>query len=124
MSATLNAPTQWTTSFSLVETLGLMTVAMGIALILIAVGYRMIKTMTVLRKYDEAVEKVQLIEAKTQELQALLTKAEIEYQRDLAELTHLHSKECFDLQQVIFERNGEVLELKNKLLMYNMNSPI
>ena len=124
MSASLNAPTQLTTSFTVVETLGLMTVAMGIALILIAVGYRMIKTMSVLRKYDDAVEKVKLIEARAIELQALLTKAETEYQRDLAELTHQHGKERFELQQVIFDLNSEVLDLKNKILTYNINSPI
>lgn len=124
MSSTLNTAQNITTHYTTMETLGLMTLAMVIALILIALAYRLMKTMSIIGKYDEAVEKVKLIESKVEELQLLLTKAEIEYQRDLAELTQQHSKECFELQQLVFERNGEVIDLKNKLLKFNINTPL
>ena len=49
---------------------------------------------------------------------------ELEYERNLAELTRSHTKEFFELQQIVFARNGEIIDLKNKLLKFNLNGPI
>jgi hypothetical protein len=122
--ATQDAPLQWTTNYTLVETLGLMTLSLGIALIVIAVGYRMIKTMAVLRKYDSAVDKMRGIETRVVELEGQLISAEHQYQRDLAELGRRHAGEVFDLQQQVFERNSDITDLRIKLLQMSKNTPI
>ncbi len=106
MSATLPAAESWTTTYTLPQTLGLMTGAMVIALVLIALGYRLIKTMVAVREFEAACDKVRQIEDK------------------IEEITKAHAQQCFDYEEIIFERNNEIIDLKNKLLQVNMTKPL
>ena len=95
-----------TSGYTPVQLLGLMTLAMLLALLLIALAVRVVHTMSSVRRYDEAYEQVKRIETQ------------------LEEITRTHAKECFDLEQMIFERNNEILDLKNKLLQANRNGVV
>ncbi len=93
-------------SYSAPELLGLMTLSLIIALLLIGFATRLVKTMSAVRNYEVACEKLKEIEIK------------------LEEMTRAHAKECFDLEQIIFDRNNELIDIKNKLLKFNLNGPV
>ena len=89
--------------------MGMMLAAVVGALLLIAFGYRMIRAMSAVRQYDDACDKVKEIEEKVAAMQQ-------EFCKDLADMKEEYARESFELQQIIFERNAEILDLKNRLI--------
>lgn len=90
-----------TTSYSPVMLFFIITLAVVAGLVILALGFRLYHTMKSVKRYDEACKQVDAIQEKLEELhkQALASHAEI-----------------FSLQQTIYQRNNEILELKKQLL--------
>jgi|GEM_PF-4565324 len=102
--------------FTTLEITGMMTVALIGALLIIALTFRIISTVTMLRQYEAACEQVALIEARLKEMQEYVQSLEQEFEKDMNELKQQHTKERFDLQQMVFTRNSEILDLQNTLI--------
>lgn len=97
-----------------ISLLGLMTLAFMLALVLIALGVRFTRILASARAFDEAVEKVQRIEQQLEDMTRSAESMQQAYDRSIADIKDTHAKEIFALQQTIFERNSEILSLKQK----------
>lgn len=96
--------------------LGFATVAMVLALITLGLSARLVRMFSTLKSYDAAMQKVEAIEAQLGEMTQAMREVEMDYEKSLAEEKAAHDREVFDLQQLIFERNAEVLALKTDVL--------
>ncbi len=101
--------------------IGFMTVSLMLALILIGLGVRFIRTISALKSYDAALEKIRSIEDQLADMTAAMHEVEMDYERSLAEEKSAHDREVFSLQQTIFDRNAEILTLKTELLDLRRN---
>jgi HAMP domain-containing protein len=89
--------------------LALLALAFTIALAITGFLFRAIRAMGIARKYDAAYEQIRAIEDKLMELRS-------HSDQRLAEAKADYEKQYFELQQVIFARNSEILDLKHQLL--------
>jgi hypothetical protein len=104
------------TNYPGVTLLGFMTVALMMALILIGLTVRVIRGLGAAKSYEAAMRQIESIEAKladmTDEMEASLR----EYDASLRDEKDSNAREVFALQQTIFERNAEILQLKTDIL--------
>lgn len=108
-----------TAGYSVVALLGFMTVSLMMALILIGLGVRFLRTLSALKEYDAALENIRRIEDNLAQMTAAMREVEKDYEKSLAEEKAAHERAVFSLQQTIFERNSEILSLKTRLLEIN-----
>jgi len=101
--------------------LGFMTVALVLALVLIGAVARLVQSLAALKQYGLAVKKVQEIEENLMEMTATAREVQMDYERSLAQEKAAHEREIFGMQQIIFERNGEILTLKSDILEMRRN---
>lgn len=101
--------------YSAAAMLGLMTAALILALALIGLAARLIRVLAAARAYDAAQEKISAIEDRLAEMTGAVREAEREYEKNLAAEKAAHDREVFSLQQMIFERNSEILTLRASL---------
>lgn len=108
--------------YSTLELTAMMTSSLVAALLVIALAFRIISAVASIREYEEACEKVRQIESKMQETEQYIAALEQQYESDLDALKQEHAKERFDLQQLVFTRNSEILSLKNTLIEMSKTS--
>lgn len=113
MSATLATEVA---SYSTLELSGIMTLSLIAALLLIALAFRLIQSLRAVREYEAACQKVALIESKLREMEHYIANLERESDKALQQLKEENARERFELQQLVFTRNSEILSLKNTLL--------
>jgi len=113
MMDTLNQSAQGYTAAQLI---GFMTVSMVLALVLIAVAVRTVRAMLSAREYELAMKRMEDIEQKLHEAMEDAETMQVEYEKAMDDLKEEHAREVFTLQQTIFERNSEILDLKTDLL--------
>ncbi len=105
-----------------VSLIGFMTVALVLALVIIGLGARFLRSVAALKDYDASLEKIRSIEATVEQMTAAMREVEMDYEKSLAEEKAANAREVFALQQTIFERNSELLTLKTTLLEMKKNS--
>jgi hypothetical protein len=101
--------------YSAAMLIGCMTVALMLALVLIGLAARFIRMLAAARDCDAALEKMKAIEDKLAEMTGAMREVERDYEKSLAGEKAAHDREVFSLQQVIFERNNEILTLRASL---------
>ena len=102
--------------YSPAELIGFMTISVVLALVLIATGARTIRGLLSAREYELAMRRVEDIEAKLQQALEDAHAMQDDYERAMADMKEEQAREIFSLQQTIFERNSEILDLKTDLL--------
>lgn len=112
----MNAAEPMLQGFAPLELLGYMTVALMLALVLIALGVRCVRSLWASRELDRALERLEEIERQLMDMVEQSKTMQAEYERATAEEKDAHAREVFSLQQTIFERNSEILDLKTDLL--------
>lgn len=108
--------TQSAQGYSAAHLIGFMTMSLMLAMVLIALGVRTIRAMLSAQEYEQAMRRVEEIE---QKLHQAIEDAEAmreDYERAMTDMKEEHDREVFSLQQAIFERNSEILDLKTDLL--------
>lgn len=101
--------------FTTLEMTGMLTVAMITALLVIALSFRIVRIIASIRHYEGACQQVALIEEKLKDMQEYIRTLEQDFEKNTFDLKQKHAKERFELQQTIFTRNSEIIELKHKL---------
>lgn len=102
-------------NYSALALMGFMTVAVMIALVLIALSVRVVRSLMSAKAYEQALEKVDEIEQQLQDMITLAQDKQKEYDEALTTLRDVHAREVFTLQQTVFERNSEIIDLKTEL---------
>jgi len=116
MNEIITAIKETIASTPLLALMGMLVVGWMGAMILIALLYRFFRTFSAVKKYDAACQQVEAIESKLAEMNTHVKELEEEFEKELSKAIETHNQESFELQQIIFERNSEILDLKNQLL--------
>ena len=104
--------------------MGMITVAFVASLFITGFLYRAIRTISAVKQYDAACAQVKSIEEKLTEMSNYADAMQRDFDKKLAEAKEEYARELFEVQQIIFERNSEILDLKNKLIqMSKSNNP-
>lgn len=112
----ISSITEQAQHYSVAELLGIATVGMMAAMVLIALGVRILRGLGMERELEAAINRLQDIEQKLEDLVADSEAMRDDYEKALADEKEAHARELFSLQQTIFERNSEILDLKTDLL--------
>ena len=103
-------------AYSPITLLGFLTVSLLLALVVIAMFARAFRAYGAAKDYQEAIDKMDVIEQQFKTLMEAQAAQQQEYEKNLCDLRDRHAKEIFALQQTIFERNSEIIDLKTDLL--------